>query len=247
MLVLRFAPGYYETVSPVLQLPLIPSAASAPLGLGKLVGFHDDGVVHEAAAGGAEGEGVGACFQEGVGEGVLVAVVTAAAIGGAADAAVVRIGELGDCRAVEGGGDAAAAAGYGDGEIAVTRGSFIEVEVYGPGTGGLGVVPIGGGVAFADGVGESGGDLVDPIGAARLVAELEFAGHAVGFADLPEEIGVVGRIPVEGAEIECVAGDDDAVLGEGLGDGALGLPGVEGVGAGADVREGEIAVGVGFT
>ena len=218
----------------------------ACLGRSRSIRCHHDGVIHDLAAVGAECQGVFALFQKGGGKGVFVAGVSSAAVGGAAHAAVIGIGQPADFRAVDGCYDAPAAAGYGDGEVAPAGNGFLQVEFDGPGAGSLGEIPVFDFPAFADGEGEVGGHLLNPLAVARLAAELEFVRHAVGLADLPQQVRVVRGVPIDDAQVELVAADLDAVPGEGLCDGSLCLPCVKCVCAGAHVRQGEFTVGIGL-
>ena len=101
-------------------------------------------------------------------------------------------------------------------------------------------------VALADGVvdvvGEEFGVLEVEAPVPVVVALEELGGGAVGDADLPELLAVADGLPVELAEVERLARDyGDVGLGV-LAEDAVG-DGVKLVGAGADLGDGEVAVG----
>ena len=107
--------------------------------------------------------------------------------------------------------------------------------------------PVFGGIGFADGevdvVGEELGvlDVLAPVPVVVAVAEL--FGGAVGGADLPELLAEVGGVPLDGAEVEFLAGrNGDGGGGVVCAEDAVGY-GVELISAGADVGDGEGAVG----
>ena len=230
-----------------------------------------DYVVADAAGDGAGGDGeddgVGAGMKQG---GVEREVALdpggfdAVAVDGAAAAAEVGVGAYvfavdGDAEGAGAGvGKAEAQGGFaGGGRVrrhgevnspgggaALVLAGGLEVDVVGD----LVDVPVLGGIGLADGevdvVGEELGvfDVHAPVPV--VVALEELLGGAVGCADLEDLLTVVDGMPLDGAEVESMLAGGDGDVGGGV-IGAKDSIGdsVELVGAGADIGDGESAVG----